>query len=156
MPGMQGRGDQSDVGLMAGLSLPLWRGRIHGARDEAAASYRATARDRDDLRNRLRAELSTAVFQFRDAERRQALFADSLVPKAQAALAAAMEAYASGQAGFMTLIDAQRTLLEFQVLAERASVDREIAIGALRYCMKKETFHGMDRTGPSRDREKQP
>ncbi len=156
MPGMQGRGDQSDVGLMAGLSLPLWRGRVHGAREEAAASHRATALDRDDLRNRLRADLSTAVFRFRDAERRTLLFADSLVPKAQAALAAVVEAYASGQAGFMMLIDTQRTLLEFQLLAERAFVDRENAISEIRYRLKNETFHGMGPTGSYCDGEDQP
>ncbi len=135
MPGMDGRGDESDIGLMAGLTLPVWRGRIRAGIREAAALLEASAQDRDAMRNRLRAELSLAVFQFHDAERRMALFNDSLIPKAQQALTVARQAYADGAAEFMTLIDAQRTLLEFQLQAERAAADREIALADIGCCI---------------------
>ncbi len=135
MPGMDGRGDETDIGLMAGLTLPVWRGRIRAGIREAEAVNRAAGHDRDALRNQLRAELSMAVFQFHDAERRISLFNDSLIPKAQQALTVARQAYADGSAEFMTLIDAQRTLLEFQLQAERAAADREIALADIGCCI---------------------
>ncbi len=135
MPGMDGRGDESDIGLMAGFTLPVWRGRIRAGIREAAAMLDAAAHDRDALRNRLRAELSMAVFQFQDAERRFLLFNDSLIPKAQQALTVARQAYADGSAEFMTLIDARRTLLEFQLQAARAAADREIALADIGCCV---------------------
>lgn len=135
MSGMEGRGDETDIGLMTGITLPVWRGRVRAAREEAAALRLSARHERDDLRNRLRAELSMAVFEFRDAERRIELFSESLVPKAEQTLDVARQAYAGGQAGFMTLIDAQRMLLEFQLLSERAAADREIALADIRCCV---------------------
>lgn len=135
MPGRDGRKDASDLGLMTGFTLPIWRGRYRAENEEAAALLRATEHDRDEMRNRLRAELSLAVFQFRDAERRSELMTQSLIPKARQALAVARQAYADGQTEFMTMIDAQRTLFEFQLLAERALADREIALADINCCV---------------------
>ncbi len=146
MPGMDGRGDETDIGLMAGLTLPVWRGRIRAGIREATAMLDAAAQDRDAMRNRLRAELSMAVFQFHDAERRILLFNDSLIPKAQQALTVARHAYADGSAAYLTLIDAQRTLLEFQLQAERAVADREIALADIGCCVG---FDPADRSDPS-------
>ncbi len=148
MSGMDGRGDESDIGLMAGITLPVWRGRYRAERRETAVLTQAVTHDRDNMRNRLRAELSMAVFRFRDAERRISLFQESLVPKAEQALAVARQAYGDGQTDFMTLIDAQRTLLEFQLMAERAVADREIALGDIGCCVGLDPFDRTDRTAP--------
>ncbi len=131
MTGMEGRGDESDIGLMTGITLPIWRGRYRAERREAESLRQAASHDRDNLRNRLRAELSMAVFQYRDAERRIELFEGSLVAKAEQSLQVTRQAYSEGQAEFMMLIDAQRMLLEFELLAERAAADREIALGEI-------------------------
>ncbi len=135
MPGEGGQGDESDVRLMAGISLPIWRGRIRAEVREADAMLRAAEQDRDEMRNRLRAELSMAVFQFRDAERRVELFTKSLIPKAGQVLASQQQAYAEGKADFATWIEAQRTLLEFRLLVERAVADREIALADIGCCV---------------------
>jgi outer membrane protein, heavy metal efflux system len=135
MPGEGGRGDESDVSLMAGISLPIWRGRIRAGAREADAMLQAAQQDRDEMRNRLRTELSMAVFQFRDAERRVELFTNSLIPKAGQVLASEQQAYAEGKADFGAWIEAQRTLLEFRLLAERAVADREIAMADIGCCV---------------------
>jgi len=158
MPGMDGRGDETEIGLMAGLTLPVWRGRVRAGVREADATLEAAAQERDALRNRLRTELSMAVFQFHDAERRLELFTNALLPKAQQALDVARQAYADGSAEFMTLIDAQRTLLEFQLQAERAAADREIAIADIGCCVGFDPADRDDRSDPSdpSDRSDQP
>ncbi len=148
MNGMDGSGNETDIGLMAGITLPIWRGRVRAARDEAAALRRSAQQECNHLRNRLRAELSMAVFKFRDAERRVGLFDRSLVPKAEQALEVARQAYAGGQVGFMAMIDAQRTLLDLQLMADRAIADREIALANIRRGVGKEMLNSSDRTDP--------
>lgn len=137
MPGMEGKGNESDVGIMAGITVPVWWGKYRAEIREAGAMTRAAVNERDDRRNMLKAELSMAIFKFRDAERRIALFTTSLIPKAAQALEVAKQEFASGKTDFMTLIDAQRTLLEFRRMAERAAVDREIALGEIGCCIGK-------------------
>ena len=131
MPGMDGKGDETDVGLMAGITLPLWRGRNRAEIREAGAMRSAVFHERDNMQNMLKAELSMAIFKFRDAERRIGLFAGSLIPKAAQALEVAKQEFSAGKADFMTLIDAQRTWLEFRLMLERATADREIALGEI-------------------------
>ncbi|MBU0715737.1 MAG: TolC family protein [Verrucomicrobia bacterium] len=131
MPGMDGKGDESDVGIMAGITVPVWWGKYRAEIREAGAMRRAAVNNRDDRYNMLKAELSMAIFKFRDAERRIGLFKTSLIPKAVQALGVAKQEFSAGKTDFMTLIDAQRTLLEFSLMAERAAVDREIALGEI-------------------------
>ena len=136
MPGMGGE-DETDVALMAGISLPIWHGKYRAEIREAEADTRAAVSEKEDMQNMLRAELSMAIFKARDAERRKTLFGTSLIPKAEQSLNAAQQEFSSGKADFMTLIDAQRTLLEFQLMAERAVADREIALAEIGCCIGK-------------------
>lgn len=147
MPGIDGKGNEFDVSLMAGVSVPIWWGRYRAEIREARAMARAATSERDDRRNMLKADLSMAIFKFRDAERRIALFATSLIPKATQALEVARQEFASGKTDFMTLVDAQRALLEFKLLAERALVDREIANAEIGCCIG---MYGDGVTAPGR------
>jgi outer membrane protein TolC len=106
------------------LNLPLWIGRYRAAEREARARLRASARRREDKANQLLTDLKFAVFHFRSAERKADLYGNSLIPKAEQALAASQRAFAGGEADFFDLIEAQRTLLEFQLAHERALADR--------------------------------
>ncbi|MBM4143627.1 MAG: TolC family protein [Lentisphaerae bacterium] len=137
MPGMEGGADETEAGLMAGISLPLWQGRYSAEIREAEAMLEAAATDRDNMENALKAELKMALFMTRDAERRMRLFGDSLVPKAEQAYEVARQEFSAGKADFMTLIDAQRTLLEFKLMRERAVADREIALADIGCCIGK-------------------
>ncbi len=137
MPGMSGMGDETDVAFMAGISLPIWHGKYRAEIREAEADTRAAVSEKADMNNMLRAELSMAIFKTRDAERRKKLFSTSLIPKAEQSLTVAKQDFSSGKADFMTLIDAQRTLLEFQLMAERAVADREIALAEIGCCIGK-------------------
>ncbi|HAS82364.1 MAG TPA: hypothetical protein DCS43_06760 [Verrucomicrobia bacterium] len=88
-----------------------------------------------------------------DAERRIGLLATSLVPKAEQALEVAREEFSAGKADFMTLIDAQRTLLEFRLMRERATADREIAMGDIGCCVGK---YRTDPSDPTKNQEEKP
>jgi cobalt-zinc-cadmium efflux system outer membrane protein len=137
MPGMEGKGDETDVSLMAGITIPVWWGKYRAEIREAGAMLRAASNERDEMQNELKAELSMAIFTFRDAERRIDLFASLLIPKATQALEVAKQEFSAGKSDFMTLIDAQRTWLEFRLMLERATADREIALGEIGCCIGK-------------------
>jgi cobalt-zinc-cadmium efflux system outer membrane protein len=63
-------------------------------------------------------------YYFRDAERKINLFKDTLIPKANQSLNVVQKSYVSGGTEFLSLIDAERLLLEFELSYERAVANR--------------------------------
>lgn len=112
--------------VMASLSLnlPIWIGKYRAAEREAQARLRAAEKRRRDREHQLLTDLELAVFHFRSAERKMDLYGDSLIPKAEQALVASQRAFAADKVDFFDLIEAERTLLEFQLAYERALADR--------------------------------
>jgi len=110
-----------------GITLPIWFGK-NRAKIEAAA-YQKTAAQLI-LENRIQtldADIRHALFQLRDADRKINLYRDSLLPKAEQSLEVNRKSYESGGIEFISLIDAERMLLEFQLAHERARADHLIA-----------------------------
>ncbi len=137
MPGMDDGPDETETGVMAGITLPLWQGKYAAEIREAKAAWEAAVAERENKENEVRAELKMAIFKTKDAERRLRLFDESLIPKAEQAYAVARQEYSAGKTDFMTLIDTQRTLLEFRLMRERAAADREIALAEIGCCVGK-------------------
>jgi cobalt-zinc-cadmium efflux system outer membrane protein len=128
--------DSADSGkdpivAMVTLDIPLWRGAYKAGVTEARLGREAAENLRVDYGNRVDAELTLALYRVRDAERKVDLYQDTLVPQADQALKIAEEVYRSGKGNFLDLIDAERLLLEFQLAAERAFADREIALAEI-------------------------
>ena len=109
---------------MVSVNLPIWQGKIRAA--ERAARFRKAAVDEDriDTAKRLEADLALVLYNFRDAERKVDLYKDTLVPKAEQSLKVAQQGFEAGSTSFITLIDAQRLLLEFQLARQRAQADK--------------------------------
>ena len=105
------------------LSLPLWRGQYRGAQDEARASARMLEYESVQARNELEVQAEYALFELRDAQRRAELYGSGLLPKARQALEATSRAFQTGDASFLDFMDAQRTLLMFQLDEARARAD---------------------------------
>ncbi|MHC4914785.1 MAG: TolC family protein [Planctomycetota bacterium] len=108
------------VMLGVGVSIPLWFGKNRAAVREARARLRGAQLSRQEMENALSARVVRVLFGVRDAERKRELYGETLIPKAQQALKAAEAAFKSGKTGFLELIDAQRTLLEFELSHQRA------------------------------------
>lgn len=110
-----------------GLSLPIWKDK-NSARIRAAAHQKSAAQLMlADRSQRLQSEIDQQLFDLRDAERKINLYKESLIPKAQQALAVNRQGYETGKLEFINLIDTERTLLEFELAYERALVDQLIA-----------------------------
>jgi len=123
MPGIDDSGKNPVVATFS-FNIPLWFGKHRAGARQKKAQYHAALAERTDLENKLTAELETALFDYRDAERKRQLYGGSLLPKAQQHFEVTQQAFISGEASFLDLVDAQRTLLDFTLALERAFVDR--------------------------------
>lgn len=124
---MAGVSDSGKDPVMVGFSvnIPLWWGKYRAGVREAENRYAATQQDRQDRANRLSTDLRLALFKYQDAERKIALYRDALIPKADQNLKVIQRSFEAGKSDFLSLIDAERILLEFQLTYERAVADRE-------------------------------
>ncbi|MCB2229764.1 TolC family protein [bacterium] len=105
--------------ISASLSLPIWFGKNSARTDEARARRRAAEYTLEDARNQLTALAEQAVFDYTDARRKLRLYRDGLVPKAEQSLNVTYAAYRAGNVDFLSLLDAQRQLLEFELTVAR-------------------------------------
>ncbi|MFC1708113.1 TolC family protein [Planctomycetota bacterium] len=106
------------------FNLPFLTGRRRAEVAAARAEQRAAGRSLHQRRLGLLADGKLALYRLHDAERKIALFRDTLIPKGTEALKASETAFIAGRTRFLDIVDAQRTLLELQLSLERSLVDR--------------------------------
>jgi len=70
-------------------------------------------------------------YDYREVTRTLALLQSQLIPKARKSFEIASSGYLSGQIEFFNLIDAERTLLNFQLSEVEARTRREIVLAEL-------------------------
>jgi outer membrane protein TolC len=105
---------------MLSLNLPIWTDSYKAAQLQARAQMRSRSARKNQNRNDLVTRLEKTLFEFEDSARKVELYKGILIPKAQEMLEASEVAYKAGTVDFLSLIDAQRTLLEFELSLERA------------------------------------
>ncbi|MHC4351073.1 MAG: TolC family protein [Planctomycetota bacterium] len=130
MPGTRDSG-KDPVMLMLSLNLPVWRQSYEAAEIQARAIARKTRLEKTQMENTLIARVERVLYDYEDSERKQRLYGDILVPKAQELIGASESAYQGGTIDFLSLIDAQRTLLNFELLGERAVTDNRQKLAEL-------------------------
>ncbi len=114
-----------------GLMLPIWRDKIAaeiaGAEaSRGAAEARLTAAQLD-----LAMRFAEAAFQWRDADRDARLYHDSLIPKARASYQSAEAGYTGAVTSFLDLIDAEKALLDYQVMYVKALAKRQTMLAEI-------------------------
>jgi outer membrane protein TolC len=124
-PGGSSEMESGDDSIQATVSVnaPIWVQKYRAGVREAKARHRGAVQALAEERNSLEARAKMALYQFRDAERKIALYRDSLLPKARQALEATSAAFRGGKASFGETVDSHRDLLEYEVSAERAVAD---------------------------------
>lgn len=118
---MNGRKDPWMV--MVSVNVPLWFGRVNAEIKESRASLEAAEAELENKKNELGSRLSLTHYKLRDALRQSRLYKDALIPKAVQTLNATKSAYEAGGMDFLSLIDAQRVLLDFQMAYYRHNAD---------------------------------
>jgi outer membrane protein TolC len=130
---MAGVADSGKDPVMAGFSIniPLWWGKYRAGVREAQSRYDAARLELQDRANLLTTDLELALFKYQDAERKIALYRDALIPKADENVKVIQRSFEAGKSDFLSLIDAERILLEFQLTYERAVANREQGLSAV-------------------------
>ncbi len=123
---------KDDVMLTLKFSLPIWRERVKAGIREAKQMETATGHDRRSAALTLEASARRALFEIEDAQRRMALYKDTLVPKARKTYESIEIAYAaSADTDLLMLLDSVRMILDFQLEQTRAARDLQVACADL-------------------------
>jgi outer membrane protein, heavy metal efflux system len=125
MARMDGGGRDMLMGSVM-VNLPVWPEKYSSAIREAKAMRDAAAMALEERRLQTEASLKRALYEFRDAERRIDLYANTLLPMARQSLQVTETTYrtGNGRGTFLDVLEAQRVLLEFELASERALADR--------------------------------
>ncbi|MEM7600623.1 MAG: TolC family protein [Verrucomicrobiota bacterium] len=115
-----GNGGDTAVGVIVGVSIPLSFDKYRAEREEKAELASAARADVTSMRQRLQADLHRAVQSWREATKRLDLYRKKLLPSAEQALELTEESYRNDKATVTDLIDAERTLLDLQLMNQRA------------------------------------
>ena len=115
----------------AGMTLPVWRDKIAAEIAAAQAEKRAAEARLTAEQVQIAADLAAMLFMYREAVRDDALLRDKLLPKSRQSLDAARAGYVNGRASFLDVIDAQRTLLDFELEGIEARTQRELSLASL-------------------------
>ena len=108
--------------INVGISLPLWFGQNSAKKQEAQAGYRAAQYRREMSADRLVARVSRILYEQRDAGRQVQLYRELLLPQTEQLINATFTAYQAGESDFLSLLAAQRQLLNFQLSLDKALV----------------------------------
>jgi cobalt-zinc-cadmium efflux system outer membrane protein len=123
MAGVEDSGKDPVIAMLS-INIPLWLKKYRAEERQAQARYRTLLLERREQENRLAADVKLALFKYRDAERKIELYKNTLTPKAEQSLQVNIQTYKAGKGTFLDVIDAARTILDFQLAGERAFADR--------------------------------
>jgi outer membrane protein TolC len=141
------------LGLSVSINIPLWRDKYSAAREEATRRVVQLRERETGQANRLTAELKMALYEYRNARRRNHLYGDTLIPKAEQAFAASEKAFVTDQADFNSLLESQLTLLAYSLEMERARADQAIQLSRLEMLVGEELNRQSPPAAPRRSDE---
>lgn len=105
------------------VNVPIWFSRVEAQIDGAEALWEESKAMERSSKQDLRSRLAMARYRLRDAARQSKMYRDALIPKAVQTMNATQSAYESGGMDFLSLIEAQRVLLNFQKAFYRHNAD---------------------------------
>lgn len=119
------RTDRSDmVSFMVSVPVPVRKGRRQDQQvTEARAELAALVADHDAMVNRLGAEVAASYAEIERDRAQLALFVKAIIPQGRAALESATAAFQVGRADFLTLLENQTTLHNYETAYFRALTD---------------------------------
>jgi outer membrane protein TolC len=119
------------VGLVAGVSVPLWQDRLRAGVREAEHRVVESARrydaERDDTFRQIRRLAAAAEA----ADRQRTLYRESVLPRAEQAVEVSVADYRTGRTDILQVIDNYRSRLAFRVQLARFDADLGQALASL-------------------------
>jgi cobalt-zinc-cadmium efflux system outer membrane protein len=117
--------------LMFTMNIPIWQDSYRAAERQAKANMNKAAQRKTQAKNTFIARAERLLYEFYDSDRKIKLYGDIIVPEANDLVAASETAYKAGTVDFLSLIDAQQTLLQYQLRYERAVTDNQQKLAEL-------------------------
>lgn len=111
------------VVAMFSVNIPLWADSYKAGVRQAKANLRKAGAAKRQKANDVRAKAVRVLFDIEDSRRKVRLYSDILLPKATEMLRGSEATYKAGEMDFLSLINAQQTLLSFELMQERAVTD---------------------------------
>jgi outer membrane protein TolC len=125
-------GEGDDVwSATVSLSLPVYASRRRAAEREAVDRRRLLEQRQRDLEQSIRASTRGVRARLESLAEQLVLLEDTVIPLNEESFQAARAAYASGNGGFLELLDAERSLLDARLERIRLGRDYRIAIADL-------------------------
>ncbi len=126
-----GNSGQDSVALVFQMNLPLWRDSYAAGKRQAQAQKASIEQQKIETENVLLTKASQAYYEYRDSIRKIRLYRNTLIPKGRELLQASEAAYREGTIDFLSLIDAQRTLLNYHLSLQRVIADNQQKLAEL-------------------------
>jgi len=117
--GVDDSGKDPVIGMVS-LTLPVWTDNYKAARRQAQAKLNQKIYEKTQTENTFAAEARQLLYDFEDSNRKLTLFRDVIIPKAKEMVTASESAYQAGSIDFLSLIDAQRLLLKYELFYQRS------------------------------------
>ncbi|KAA0222840.1 MAG: TolC family protein [Planctomycetota bacterium] len=118
--------------IVAGINLPIWRGRIEGGIAEARSRLAASQHELAAERHRVASRIATSLSAVAAKQELVALFANTIIPQARQAYEVSRAAYSGGGKGdFPAVIESWRKWLAFTVQYHRSIAELETALADL-------------------------
>ncbi len=130
MPGQRGSGDDPVI-LMFSMNIPLWQDNYKAAEQQAKVNVRKIQELRTDIENKILSRVFEVLYDIEDSQRKTHLYGDVLVLKAEELVQASETSYKAGMIDFLSLIDAQRMLLKYELDYERAVTNNQQKLAEL-------------------------
>jgi len=106
--------------VSVGIDLPIWFGKNKSRKNEARSRLSAARHNLAQAQNDLTAYTDNVHYDYEDNLRKISLYRDGLLPKAEQSLNTTYASYEAGESDFLSVLDAQRQLLNFQLEYDRA------------------------------------
>jgi len=114
-----------------GINIPLWRGKLRAAEAEAAMRLEASEDVLTDLKNDTAARVHELYFEIKTYQEQSRLYELTLIPQAEQALKASEIGYIAGKTGFLSILDAERMLLQLRTALARLQADKAKSLARL-------------------------
>lgn len=119
--------DGPGVMAMAGISLPLWRGKLSAGSEEARAMNRMAQADVEAMVTMISGQVATDREKVVAAQARFVAMRDRVLPLSKQSVSLSLIAYSAGQIPLVSVLDAVRAQGETQMDAARAGVQLDAA-----------------------------
>ena len=125
--------DSGDDPIIAGVSmnLPIFQERRHAKLAEQKATLHEAQNRKFEQKRKIHNQIEQGLYAYQDAQHRVALYREELLPKVRQQLEVAVSGFQSGKNSILEIIDAEKSLLTFELSESRALADMALAVAQL-------------------------